>query len=104
MIPLRESGSVGMTCPNCGWGWVTTDTSGIAFDANRYTIVINKVEKPNFNAIKAVSKAFGCNFIEAREYLLKGHKLADCSASERQQIEEMLQTGQVKYETDIDTE
>ena len=38
---------MGMTCPNCGWGWVTTNQNHILFDQQDYTLSMSSIEKPS---------------------------------------------------------
>lgn len=99
MVPLQEYGSIGMTCPNCGWGWVTTDSERL-FDSRKYTITILESGKTNLAAIRAVSKACGCNFMEARDLLVKGCVIPECSSSEARRIIESLNQGNVSFESE----
>ena len=34
MLPIDQNKPVGMTCPNCGWGWATTYIEPIIEDPN----------------------------------------------------------------------
>ena len=72
MIDFENEGSCGMTCPNCGWGWATTKHDPIKLDANLYEIAIEGLANPSIDFIKVVSKIRGCNFIEAKTFLLQG--------------------------------
>ncbi len=60
---------MGMTCPNCGWGWVTTNQNHILFDQQDYTLSMSSIEKPSVDIIRQVSQSLECNFIEARQKL-----------------------------------
>ena len=57
---------IGMTCPNCGWGWVTTNQNHILFDDQEYTLSMPSFEKPTVDIIRQVSQSLECNFFEAR--------------------------------------
>lgn len=60
---------MGMTCPNCGWGWVTTNTEHILLDDQMYTLSIPGLEKPSMEIIRLVSKFLDCNYVEAKQKL-----------------------------------
>jgi hypothetical protein len=40
MKPLSDIYPVGMTCPNCGWGWATTYIDPINLDESDYHIIL----------------------------------------------------------------
>ena len=68
MKPLSDIYPVGMTCPNCGWGWATTYIEPILSDSTDYHVVL--VSRNNsLTSIKAVSKVANCNYIEAKKLI-----------------------------------
>ena len=71
MLPFKEFGSIGMKCPSCGWGWVTSYQDPIDLDQNNYTIYI-PAQEPHVNAVKAIASAFNINYLEARKALVAG--------------------------------
>lgn len=70
MIPLDNHRTVGMTCPNCGWEWVTSYFEPYETDPTQYSVVIfgNEI---NTQIIKTVSEITGENYIKTREILLQ---------------------------------
>lgn len=71
MMPFKEFGSIGMTCPSCGWGWATTYQDPIDLDQNKYTLNV-PAQEPCVNAVKVISSAFSINYLEARKGLASG--------------------------------
>ena len=68
MIPIDDKRSVGMTCPKCGWGWVTSYFEPYETDMTQYSIVIQGNEATRA-AIKVVSDIAGVNFLQANKLL-----------------------------------
>ena len=64
--PVRH---VGMICPNCGWGWATTDFDPILDDLQDYSIILEEAVKPSAEMVKTLSRITGQNYIKARELL-----------------------------------
>ena len=97
MIDFENEGSCGMTCPNCGWGWATTKHDPIKLDANLYEIAIEGLANPSIDFIKVVSKSRGCNFIEAKTFLLQGGILQKSNASIIKETAKLLEQGKFTY-------
>ena len=66
MCPIDPSKPVGMTCPNCGWGWATTYVDPMLDDNTIYKVSLSNGNKASKSAIKAVAKVSGKNFIQAK--------------------------------------
>lgn len=66
MKPLSEIYPIGMTCPNCGWGWATTYIDPINLDENDYHMILVSSEN-SFSNIKIISEIANCNFIDAKK-------------------------------------
>ena len=77
----EEDSCMGMECPNCGWGWVTTNSNHILFDQQDYTVTIPAFEKPSADIIRQVSKSLECNFLEARQKLQQDPVNLVCKAT-----------------------
>lgn len=65
----HESGSCGMLCPKCGWGWATTYFSPIKADKTVYTVTVSKTDRPQLNEIKCIAELRQCNYLEAKSLL-----------------------------------
>ena len=52
MVPIDKKIPVGLTCPNCGWGWATT--------------YIDPIIEDDIKTVSAIAK---CNYIKAKEYI-----------------------------------
>ena len=68
MKPLSDIYPVGMTCPNCGWGWATTYIEPILSDSTDYHVVLVSSNN-SLTSIKAVSEVANCNYIEAKKLI-----------------------------------
>lgn len=71
MLPLSEARPVGMTCPNCGWGWATTYTEPIYEDMTEYSVIVKENNPVSKEYLRTISDFLGCNFIEAKKLLEK---------------------------------
>ena len=69
MRPIDPSKPVGMTCPNCGWGWATTYVDPMLDDNTIYKVSLSNGNKASKSAIKAVAKVSGKNFIQAKRMI-----------------------------------
>ena len=97
MRPLKEGYTVGMTCPRCGWGWVTTQMEAIDSDTSQYTLKIVPSPSKNLDAIRAISGICACNFIEARAILEKGYEFPPMNARETRKTAGILSEAGVGY-------
>ena len=66
MKPLSEIYPIGMTCPNCGWGWATTYIDPINLDESDYQMILVSSEN-SFSNIKIISEIANCNYIDAKK-------------------------------------
>lgn len=69
MLPIDPNKPVGMTCPNCGWGWATTYIDPEQEDDTVYVVSLSKGNIATRAAIKAVSKITSKNFIQAKRII-----------------------------------
>ncbi len=72
MVSFKEDRTIGMKCPNCGWGWVTTQFDPIDLDETIYTVKINVIVNPSKKQLKIVSKMLNVNFLIATKLLMEG--------------------------------
>lgn len=73
MISICENSSQGWSCPNCGWGIVTTYLDEIYQDAKVYSIYIKSIMDIDKDKIKLISKIAGVNYVVAKQMLEKGN-------------------------------
>ena len=69
MIPLDAERSIGMTCPKCGWGWVTSYFEPIDCDTNDYQVTLLSGGDCSTKNIRVISKIVNVNFIRARQII-----------------------------------
>lgn len=68
MVPLDTRRSIGMTCPGCGWGWVTSYCEPYETDQTEYSIIIFKNEATK-NNIKIVAEYANTNYLQAKKII-----------------------------------
>lgn len=66
--PIHETLPIGMECPECGWGWVSTYIEPILSDSTNYHMVLVSSDN-SLNSIKTVSEVANCNYIEAKKLI-----------------------------------
>ncbi len=93
----QEKYTCGWICPVCGDGAVTTYVEPIDRDYTMYSLRVS-AQNPFTDAIKASSKVFGCNYLEARKGLLEGSLLTSGNAREIQNKAIVLQGGSVAFQ------
>ncbi|MDD6311481.1 MAG: zf-TFIIB domain-containing protein [Firmicutes bacterium] len=69
MKEIQGAFSEGMECPNCGWGWVTTNIGSIADDNTDYEIWLQPGNTGNTSNIKLVADIANVNFVQAKQLL-----------------------------------
>ena len=69
MTEVRSSLSIGMECPNCGWGWITTNTDDMAEDDTEYEIMLLEGNEPSKDAIKLISTVAEVNYLQAKKLI-----------------------------------
>ena len=69
MKSIAKEHTVGMTCPNCGWGWVTSHFDPIDTDQTDYSIFLKVGNPASVDNIKLIASICSKNFIEAKKIL-----------------------------------
>ena len=65
---VRDSYQMGMKCPNCGWGWVTTYNEPIEVDYSVYHVVLDSKDGSLAN-VKLVASIVNCNYLRAKRII-----------------------------------
>ena len=65
---VRDSYQMGMECPNCGWGWVTTYNEPIEVDYSVYHVVLDSKDGSLVN-VKLVASIVNCNYLRAKRII-----------------------------------
>ena len=65
---VRDSYQMGMECPNCGWGWVTTYNEPIEVDYSVYHVVLDSKDSSLAN-VKLVASIVNCNYLWAKRII-----------------------------------
>ena len=69
MIPFSEDYSYGMTCPKCGWGWVTSHFEQIDLDTTDYQVVLQPGNEVKGDVLREISNILGVNYIQAKRII-----------------------------------
>ena len=69
MEPIDPVHPVGMTCPNCGWGWATSFIDPILDDPTEYVITLLDGNTTIKETLKTVAKLANCNLIQAKRLI-----------------------------------
>ena len=68
MHDVQTSYTMGMKCPNCGWGWVTTYNEPIEVDYSVYHVVLDSKDGSLVN-VKLVASIVNCNYLRAKRII-----------------------------------
>ena len=69
MVSIEQDHTVGMTCPKCVWGWVTSHFDAIDTDRTDYSIFLRPGNPADINNIKLIASLCSTNFIETKRIL-----------------------------------
>lgn len=98
MVPIDTDKPIGMKCPECGWGWVTSYIEPKLEDVTVYTIFLEQGNEPDTEAIKAISKVANCNLMQAKALITRSpQKLAEGRAVDIDNYAGLLNKASVKY-------
>ena len=96
--PYSEGRTTGLECPNCGWSLLTTSTPPILLDTNTYQIFLVEANSRKKNHLKAVAKAAGSNFLDARKLMKQEEPMIfEGKACEVNQIRKEFNELLIKY-------
>lgn len=102
MKKIEDELSVGMECPSCGWGWVTTDISSILLDETEYSVVLD-INDSSIKNIKVISDIANCNFVKAKSIMESEFRtIYRGRATDIKDIKEILDGSKIKYHIEPD--
>lgn len=81
MKVIVEGSAKNFKCEYCGYSYATTIAEGIEWDANDYSIILEKNSNVSLSQIKTVSSVSAFNFIESKKLLLDGGPLTTARAT-----------------------
>lgn len=70
MNEINDETTIGMICPNCGYGYCTTNNNSIYFDETEYKISVVAFEN-EIESIKVLAKIMNKNYITIKNGLKK---------------------------------
>ena len=82
MQEFETQASMGMKCPKCGWGWVTTNTNSIFYDETEYDLRINPISSPSKETISIISTILNTNYLVSIKLIKTGKAHITGKASE----------------------
>ena len=98
MVPIDPDKPVGMKCPKCGWGWVTSYIEPKLEDQTVYTIILDRDNEPGVKELKAISEVAGCNYLQAKSLITEASKkLVEGIATDIECYIEVLDKASVRY-------
>ena len=69
MEPIDDEFCTGMTCPKCGWGFVTTRFKPIYLDTTEYQIVLQPGNELKADVLRVVSSLANVNYIQTKKLI-----------------------------------
>lgn len=98
IVPEKPVGSIGMECPECGWGWATTYIEPKYEDETVYKIVLDYGSDATKENIKAIAKVMNCNYLRAKEVIDDaGLIMAEGKATEIEGSTQLLLQSSINY-------
>ena len=97
MNVVKQELSCSCICPKCNFGWATSCIAPIHADNVLYSVSIEKTDISNLSAIKAISKAKNCNFLEAKAFLSQGGIVLQALAPEIKTVCEEFSNSGINY-------
>ena len=97
MNVIKQELSCSCICPKCNWGWATSCIDLIKTDNVLYSVSIEQTDISDVRAIKAISKAKNCNFLEAKAFLSQGGIVLQALAPEIKTVCEKLTNSGINY-------
>ena len=97
MNVVKQELSCSYICPKCNWGWATSCIDPIKADNILYSVSIEKTDISDMGAVKVISKAKNCNFLEAKAFLSQGGIVLQALAPEIKAVCEKLTNLGINY-------
>lgn len=98
IVPEKPVGSIGMECPECGWGWATTYIEPKYEDETVYRIILDHGSDATRENIRVIAKIIKCNYLRAKEILYaEGSILAEGKATEIEGFVKLLIQSSIRY-------
>ena len=69
MMSADEKLPIGKTCPNCGWGWVTSYITPIYNDTQIYTVTLSGVTAVTKEDIQTIAEIMGQNYLQTKKVM-----------------------------------
>ncbi len=92
-----------LTCQDCGWSVATSYVDPIYEDATIYRLYIRDGNVLNKYVLAALSKALGCNYLEAKNVIEGGRSLLfEGDAVKIREKRDALDSGGVAYDIEPD--
>ncbi len=93
---IRNS-TIGMICPNCGWGWASTYIEPIFTDNTDYHIII-ETNEADILVIKTISKIANINFLQAKKLIKSAPvKIFTGQACEVKRVKKILEDAMIPF-------
>lgn len=101
MQPIDPNAAVGMTCPNCGWGWATTYTEPIVEDTTEYRVILLDNNELSNDGLKTISRITNTNVVNAKKLFLDSPVcIFSGTAVEVRDVIETMDNVSLKYKTE----
>ena len=98
MQEYETENCMGVKCPNCGWGWVTTRSDPLFEDETIYQVKIPLNLSPSKPEITAVSEALGINYLQSLHTLKAGTGTLSGSTNQIMEKLKKLKANNVAFE------
>lgn len=99
MVSFKDGRTIGMKCPNCGWGFVTTQFEPIDLDEIDYTVKIDTIANPSKDQLKTISELLSLNFLITARLLKEGKATFSGKATEILKKAKVLKDNGISYST-----
>ena len=97
MVSISDTRPIGMTCPNCGWGWATTYIEPIFLDDEDYHVILLSNDS-SVSIIKIISEITTHNYIAVKKMIENAPvEIFIGKANEVKEIKEKLESTNIKY-------
>lgn len=99
MRSFRHGHECGMTCTNCGWGWVSSYFEQYETDPVAYHISLCAPSEASMTAIKLIAEIATCNYMEAKKLIEAAPTEVFCGqAIDIMKVRERLKDAGIRFE------